>query len=373
MNAVVPLNLTPEASDLSAEESRTWFVVTQVKANRVVYFTDDPAYQPPMEGDWYFVSQHVGNMPPGMTLQNCWGWRFNGGVFSDVREAEPLPTLQRLLENNRQALLRLLQEKVNKARQKWQSSCEFGGEIRQRKLAQAKAFIVGRATMTEDFDLLHAVAAARGMEVAEAAHLIVQQDGAMWMALETTEAVRERLDVAIREARSNDALVALRRELLEDAWPESSQKFSFPAVVTEPSDLSAPLSDLHRVHEVARLSIQLRQIINARRSAVHRAYVGDETMLRHKARLAQAVLNKEEAGMDLRLLENMAHAHRLSSSDAARLILGSMSEAEQILVSTELTKDRLLAEIESIVNLRDVRRLGATLDALSHNHQDITP
>ena len=40
-------------------EARTWVVVTQVKSHRVVYFTDDPDYQPAMQGDWYYVSPEV--------------------------------------------------------------------------------------------------------------------------------------------------------------------------------------------------------------------------------------------------------------------------------------------------------------------------
>ncbi len=372
------LSLLPAAKEVdvaSGDEHKAWFIVTQVKANRIVYFTDDPAYQPPMDGDWYFVSHFSGDLPQEMTLRNCWGWRFNGGVFKDVREPKIRPELERLLDSNRRALLGLLHEKVNKARSAWRSACDLGTEVRQRKLQQAVKFRSLESTSAhdvEELNLLRGVAIARSMTMSDAASLVISQDHEMWRELENTEHLRERFDVAIREAKSNEALITLRQQLLDEIWPETSREFAYPSMVTEPQDLSKPLSDVHRAHEVARLGAQLRQIINARRTFVHKQYVDDDTVLRHKARLAQAVLNKVEGGADLRLLDNFSRVHKLSLADSARLVLGTMNEAAQILVNTEITKDRMLAEIEGIENLRDVQRLGAALDALSQaNKEDI--
>ena len=56
-------DLDPVASAEATPEPKTWSLVTQVKSHRVVYFTDDPAYQPPMDGDWYYVSPFAGNSP----------------------------------------------------------------------------------------------------------------------------------------------------------------------------------------------------------------------------------------------------------------------------------------------------------------------
>ena len=66
---------------------RVLTIVTQVKSNRVVYFTDDADYLPPTDGDWYYVSSTLGDLPKGMSLRNCWRWRFNGGVFTDAGAA----------------------------------------------------------------------------------------------------------------------------------------------------------------------------------------------------------------------------------------------------------------------------------------------
>ena len=117
MNDIAPLTaLIPDADTTSGQEALlppTTIIVSQVKSNRVVYFTDDLDYQPPMEGDWYYVSTYQGPLPKDMTLRNCWGWRFNGGVFKDAREAPRQSAAESLLENNRKALRRLLREKID--------------------------------------------------------------------------------------------------------------------------------------------------------------------------------------------------------------------------------------------------------------------
>src|SRR5437879_693223 len=89
MNVAINSDQTHTASDQSVKEILPYTVVTQVKSNRVVYFTDDADYVTPMDGDWYYVSNYHGALPKGMTLRNCWRWRFNGGVFTDGGAHKP--------------------------------------------------------------------------------------------------------------------------------------------------------------------------------------------------------------------------------------------------------------------------------------------
>jgi len=49
------MNLEQKVVPLVDAPDSTWFVVSQCKSNRVVYFTDDTDYVPPMQGDWYYV------------------------------------------------------------------------------------------------------------------------------------------------------------------------------------------------------------------------------------------------------------------------------------------------------------------------------
>jgi hypothetical protein len=348
-----------------------WFVVTQVKSNRVVYFTDDPDFRPAMEGDWYFVSHFFGDIPEDITLTNCWGWRFDGTSFEDVRGENRRPPLELLLESNRAALLGLLRDKIDLARAALAPSCRLGEEARRLKLEEARRFQAHRGGSGESgFPFLEAVAVARNVSLAEAASIVEARHRDVQHLLESTEAVRERYTQAILAARAQDDLLRLRRELLDEVLPSLTRNLVFPVKVFEPEDRDKPLSEDQRVHEVARLQVQLREIINVKRQRVRSQYFEDETLRRRKATLAQAVLSnagRKPDGLDCSLLESYAQAHRLSLGDAARLILGAMTEAEQILVRTELMKDSMLARIEGVKSLRDVRRAGADLRALAED------
>lgn len=118
----------------------------------------------------------------------------------------------------------------------------------------------------------------------------------------------------------------------------------------------------------------MRHVVNARRNRVHQGYDGDETLLRHKARLAQALLNNDDRkpdGMDFKLLQVFADAHAMSLVEAARLVLGTLNEAESILMGTEMIKDRLRARIEAVATLRDVQRVSKNLDDLANRRDPV--
>src|SRR4051812_48038046 len=126
------------ASTPSPAGKAAHIIVTQVKSNRVVYFTDDPDYSPPMEGDWYYVSSYRGELPADMSLRNCWRWRFNGGVFKDTKPERPAKDArQRLVDHNRSALLGILSEKINAVRAPYAPSCSLGAAVREEKLREA--------------------------------------------------------------------------------------------------------------------------------------------------------------------------------------------------------------------------------------------
>lgn len=344
-----------------------WFIVTQVKANRVVYFTDDPAYQPPMEGDWYFVTHHLGDLPADMTLRNCWGWRFNGGVFTDVREPDEHEKLESLLEANRRALLALLRDKINRLRDDWAPACALGADVRAAKLREARAYLAldpKAAADPEAFPLLHATAGARGCLLTQAAELVIASERRMSAGLVATESMRERFSVAIRAARTQDELIRVRERILDEVEPGQSAHFAYAANPMKPEDWQAPLSEVQRAHEMARLRAQLREIVNRSRSRVHQGYLEDEALLRQKAKLAQVLLNHEgrkPPDVDFSLLQGLAEARGLGMVDAARLVLGTVNEADAILRSSEHLKDRLLAAIDRIANLRDIQQVEQEL------------
>jgi len=374
--------LSSAALTASLEAHPGWFIVTQVKANRVVYFTDDPAYQPPMDGDWYFVTHHLGDLPGDMTLRNCWGWRFNGGVFSDVREPDEQQKLESLLEANRRALLTLLRDKINRLREDLAPTCVLGDAVRAAKLREAQAYLsLGRtlnhtaAADPEAFPLLHATAGARGCLLSQAAELIVATNCGMDAGLVASELVRERFSAAIRAARTQDELIHLRERILDEVEPGSyanSAHFAYAASPMKPEDWQAPLSEVQRAHERARLRARLREIVNASRSRVHQGYLEDEALLRQKAKLAQVLLNNEgrkPADVDFSLLQGLADARGLDLVDAARLVLGTVNEADAILRSSERLKDRILASIDRMANLRDIQQVEQELKDAARSTQ----
>jgi hypothetical protein len=341
-----------------------WIIVTQVKSHRVVYFTDDPQYQPPMEGDWYYCCPYGGLLPEGMTLRNCWGWRFNGGVFADARATPVKPAHETLMDSNRKALMSLLREKIDTIREPYLPSCQQGDFIRHLKLSEAQSYLAGKG---EAYPYLQTVAAARNISLAEAARLILAKAEETKQVLLQSERFRELLAQSIQSAQNQVQLLQVRTWLLDQVYPELSKDFKFHIDNTEPLDLNKAIGQTHRQHEITRLKAQLRELINVQRADIDSNYVQNDELRKHKAQLARAVLNnggKAPHGLDMTLLENYAQTRQLGLAEAAELIVNSMAQSAEVLTRTELLKDSLLARIEAITTLVDVRAIAAELEAL---------
>lgn len=371
MNSILQSAPGQPAADQPNPVASGWFIVTQVKCNRIVYFTSDPDYTPASDGDWYFVTHHLGELPDGMTLANCWGWRFNGGTFTDAREPVAQDPHETLLESNRRALLTLLRQKVDQVRTRWAPTCSMGDVLRQRKLEEARRYRAAvsdtaAAVPDDDFELLRSVAVAQGLTIEEAADLILRLDRDMLQSLTHSEQVREHYSRAIRNALNQDELIRLRRDLLSERWqaPIKAAPVSPPM---NPTDWHTPLGAVQRANEIVRLQSQLRQIVNERRARVLGHYAGNDLLTQYKTTLANQILNggSSTGNRDLRLIESYATARHLSIEDAARLMLGAAEEAQQVLIGTEVRKDQLLARIEAIKTLADVRQIGVELDSLA--------
>ncbi len=289
-----------------------------------------------------------------MTLRNCWGWRFNGGVFTDAREDNKQPAHEALLENNRRALLRILQDKIDQLRKPYQPACLLGHEIRQYKHAEARAYVSDGGLSTYTF--LEGVAVAHSFSLAEAAQLITKRAEQTESILQATEKLRERFSLLITQAQTEKDLLQLRNLLLDDVYPELTRQFKFTLRNTEPLSANTPLSLTHRVHERARLRVQLREKINEKRAAFHSHYAHNEEMIKLKAQLARWALNPSgprPAGMEI--LESLAQARQLSLEEIAQQVLGALDAAGRCLVETEIVKDRLLAQIDAMASLHDIQ------------------
>jgi hypothetical protein len=337
-------------------------VVAQVKSNRVVYFTDDPEYTPPVEEDWYYLSSYQGELPKSMTLRNCWRWRFNGGVFKDTRPARPAKTPpERLLDHNRKALLKILREKVDAVRIQYAASCRMGAEVRKDKLREARDFLDGARERAYPF--LEAIAAARDVPLADAARLVAERDKAIRSMLVETEQIRERFKVAIHQAHTAEALQAIRERLLGDIYPHLSDRFATRFIRTEPFDRHRPLPEPTLLHERNRLRAQVKMAINGMRAPYAPGYALDEHAVARKVASARRTLESpvEQAEGADPLLENYARANGMTLREAARRLLDQHERAEMVLLESEALKDALLAEIEKAQTEHDIGLISMKL------------
>lgn len=373
MNDTAPADRSASNLQSVADQPATlprYIVVSQVKSNRVVYFTDDLDYQPPMDGDWYYVSNYAGPLPEAMTLRNCWGWRFNGGVFNDAREAPRQSAAESLLENNRKALMRILCEKIDTVRKPFLPSCAYGETIRQIKLRQANEFLAQpqeQAVAGVSFRLLQSVAVARNSSMLEAARLVVAKAAETERVMIESERFREQMSRAIADAGDEKTLWELRAWLLDTIYPELTNEFKFNVDNTEPTDLDASIANTHRLHEITRLKVQLREVINRRREPLRSEYLGNEEVRRHKAMLAQSLLengSRRRDGVDYAALEIYAEARALPLAEAAKLLLDSLGVGRELLLQTERIKDRMLARIDGVKTLKDIETIERMLKEL---------
>ena len=346
-------------------------IVSQVKSNRVVYFTDDADYEPPLKGDWYYISHYTGELPEGMSLRNCWRWRFNGGVFTDAKTTKQKTAVERLVDNNRRALLKILQEKMNALRRPLLPKGTFGTLIRVKKLAQANAYLAQDIECTEMF-LLQGVASSRGISMMEAAQLVIEKSADANRILEETEIEWERIAALIRNAKTENELLDLRAYLLDEVHPELSSKLAYKIPHTKPIDLNAPLSRVHRTHEVARLKAQLREHINSLRSGLVSDYIGEDDISRSTLELAKMYLDNEQQAVDCEqfpLLQSRADLLGASLKEVAESVEEKERQAEELRFQTELKKNKLLRRIETIQSIHDVQETSLAIKQLNGSNQ----
>jgi hypothetical protein len=302
-----------------------------------------------------------------MTLQNCWQWRFRGSVFIDERKPRPKPGPQRLLDYNRDALLKLLRDKINDARAPLLANGTMGAELRKQKLIQAEQYRTAPDS-TGDLSLLTAVAKARDLSLDEAAELVISRAEQTERMLRETELVREEMRQAIRAAKTEQQLLELRQVLMNDTYPALSGIYKFAVPNTTPVALDRELEPAHRVHETARLKAQLRERINAARAKLQDGYhLGDFLAMRRlelaRGYLRDGALPDDAHGAELLLM--MAASYGLPLDAAVQRVIDEAALAEKQLFETERDKLSMLERIDKVVTLRDLRNTAAAIKRLS--------
>jgi hypothetical protein len=342
-----------------------WIIVSQVKSNRVVYFTDDPEYQPPMQGDWCYASPYQGKLPKGMNLRNCWRWRFNGMAFTDAGKPRAADKSATLLAHNRQTLLDLLAERIQALRQPLEPSTPQGHELRARKQAAAKAYLAGETAEP----ILLATAAAHNTAVAAMAHLVLALGEERDAVLAKTEELRETLSVAIRRAGDQTELLKLRERIMNEVAADRLEPHpTRPSNTTPSSEAEVVLSKAALEDERLRLRLQLRNRINDLRRPWISHYLLDEAITARKAELANTVLRAGGAiptGIDGSLLLSHAAARGQSIVEAAQEIQAELRQQRNALIATEAMKDAMLARIAMAEKTAEINAIGRDIAILS--------
>ena len=354
-------------------KAHSWVVVTQVKSHRIVYFTDDPDYQPPMQGDWYYVSPFEGPLPEAMTLRNCWRWRFNGMEFVDAGLPKPLKREASLLQSNKLALLELLGQRIDVIRRPLEPSALGGAELRARKLTEARAVLNHGSA---EAPLLSEVAAAHHCSVDEMARRVIEHDRRRTEILLQTELQREIIATAIQRATTQQELLVLRARIVDEVAAEQAEPKPHSPENTTPEKLKKPLDAGELASEQLRLRVQLRNRVNDLRRPNVSQYLLDDYVLGRKVEIAAAVQRAGGAlppGLDGALLLSHAAARGQRLADAAQDVLAESREIRSALVVTEQMKDATLVRIASAKSLADIRDIGRAIERLALPNQQEQP
>jgi hypothetical protein len=348
--------------------AKTWFIVSQVKSHRVVYFTDDPDYTPPTEGDWYYVSPYQGELPKAMSLRNCWGWRFNGMEFVDAREGKKPATAQTLLASNKEALQKLLRDKIDLLRKPLVPASVMGHTLRMLRLEEARAILSAKAGDPQDWKLLPTSAAARGISLQAMARRTADAHGNEMRVLLESEVLRDALAVAIDAAKDQQQLMALRQRLMNEIAPQADEQFKLKPEHTTPRQLATQPTPAQLDQERLRLNLQLRLKINAMRREHVSDYLLDDMVLKHKGRIAQEVLaqgGQVPKNIDATVLVSHAAGRGQTLAQAAEDVLAEMNETAGMLLDTEQLKDAMLSRIATVSTFPEIEIIGKAIHSLS--------
>ena len=217
-------------------------------------------------------------------------------------------------------------------------------------------------------------AAASACTIRDMALRIVQHHEVEQIMLRQTEMLRASIAAAIAAATRQAELIALRQRLMSELAPESNQ--AFKPEHTTPSQLAAKPDAKEVQQEQFRLSVQLREKINDLRRPYVSQYLLDDVVLKHKGRIAQAVMSSGgvlPGGLDGTVLVSHAAARGQTLMDAAREVLTEMDETARVLLDTEQLKDAWSVRIAGAQSFKDIDDLGRAISRLQLPPHPTTP
>lgn len=134
----------------------TTTLIINVLCDRVIYFTDDPAYTP-IPSPYTWVAYTDEPLPELMKLGNCWSYRFRNGELKFADEIAPeergLPKETVLLKRNKATLVAELNKQIDIRAKVHLASSSLSGSLRAYKLTEATNFIQTGKASNEFIDL----------------------------------------------------------------------------------------------------------------------------------------------------------------------------------------------------------------------------
>jgi hypothetical protein len=143
---------------------------------------------------------------------------------------------------------------------------------------------------------------------------------------------------------------------------------AWPLLDPTPQRMSTALTAEQLAQEKLRLRVQLRLKINDLRRAHVSEYLLDDVVLRHKGRLAEAVVKAGGAlppGTEGTPLISHAAARGQTLVDAARDVLTEMSDVAAALLETEQMKDATLSRIASVTTFLEIEVASRVIERLA--------
>lgn len=111
-------------------------LILDAYCDRIMYYTND-SNQHLTTNDHVNLRDWPGPLPPNMTLRNCWDWKVLGNKMAydpGPQKEEP----KSLLEENKDAVKKLIIGRINTARAPYLPQCNGGQFVRDLKIKESK-------------------------------------------------------------------------------------------------------------------------------------------------------------------------------------------------------------------------------------------
>lgn len=181
-----------------------YYLVLDCSCNRVIYFTDSSAVRLTLNQHVY-LREWDADLPIGMSLKNCWDWKLVGnklvldqGLNKNLKKS--------LLEQNKEKMVKFLEERVNHLRKPFQPSCNEGYYLRSIKLKEA---------INGGGPLINLLAKNKGYELSAEINEILSANKRYKFVMLKTEVFRESYKEKIHLAQTNEEVYKIRDEIAD--------------------------------------------------------------------------------------------------------------------------------------------------------------